>query len=76
MTKPKIVLSLFNDTGAVAYIENDMDSVEIVRKTKSKDSKKICTEAAKRLRSLAGEPAIHGHSRISKKPISEPTIGR
>lgn len=55
MAKPRIKLALWNDEGAVASIEDNMEDVDIVLHKTNRDPKVICLKAAKRLRKLADD---------------------
>lgn len=52
--KLKIAISLLNDSGSLARLENDdMDSLDFCESNTSRDAKKLCLKAAKELREYA-----------------------
>lgn len=52
--KLKIAISLLNESGSLARLENDdMDSVDFCESNTSQDAKKLCMKAAKELREYA-----------------------
>lgn len=56
MSKLKISLMKWNQQGATAYLENDDgDSLQISLSKTSQNAKKVCLDAAKKLRKLADD---------------------